>query len=109
MEPTVLDVLFQCIAMPLMAVSIIMFGLFGFFALFDILSGEDPRKESLFMFFQEGAIFGPAKKEKMIGERRELLSEDLSIKGAIPWWAKEEPEKYAKYIAQLQKKDLRKD
>ncbi len=66
MEPTFFEVLFQCIAMPSIAICLILGFLFtllfGGTALLDILEGKDPSKETLAVYFQEGAIFGPRRK-----------------------------------------------
>lgn len=66
MEPTLPEVLFQCLLAPIMAVIMISVGLCSFIALLDLLTGTTPgSKDSLlYPFFQDGAIFGPSKKNK---------------------------------------------
>lgn len=61
MNLEILEVLFRCIIMPILAIGIILGLMLGLIAMLEILTGTNPgSKDSLlYPFFQEGAIFGP--------------------------------------------------
>jgi hypothetical protein len=93
-EPTFVDFVFQCLVMPIMAVTIIIGGMIALGYLVD--------PEGMDMYFKDRKEYHERKRKE---RKREVETPDQSLPDSIPYWAKQKPKKYAAYIDNILRKE----